>query len=321
MSSSFIYAVKHSTRFIYESPVSESVMEVRMHPMSDLNQTCHTFELLSDPPAHIMSYSDYSGNIIHNFNIPGIHQHLHIQAFSTVEIHPVKTIPNILPESTWDDILKDAENSDLWEMLTPSHFTIPTLAMHQLMEELSIDKKDDPMRLVRELNSKLFEAFAYVPESTHVDSTIDEAILNRRGVCQDFTHIMIAILRSLGIPARYVSGYLYQSREIEDRSVDGASHAWLEAWFPKIGWVGFDPTNNRLASERHISIAVGRDYRDVPPTKGVYKGGSGSTLEVAVNVSRIDALPVREEFTPEKPVVYPKPIQRSTSQIQQQQQQ
>ena len=131
---------------------------------------------------------------------------------------------------------------------------------------------------MHELNQRLYDYFEYVPRSTRVDSPIDEAIVSGKGVCQDFAHTMIALLRHVRIPARYVSGYLYRSREDHDRSTPDATHAWVEALMPHLGWVGFDPTNNLVAHHRHIRTAVGRDYADVPPTHGVFRGKTDSEL-------------------------------------------
>jgi transglutaminase-like putative cysteine protease len=127
-----------------------------------------------------------------------------------------------------------------------------------------------------------------------VDSPIDDALKARAGVCQDLAHIMIAMARRVGIPCRYVSGYLSPSRDGHDRSVDGATHAWAEAWLPPLGWVGFDPTNDVLAGDRHVRVAVGRDYGDVPPTRGVFRGEAASELSVLVTVSLSDT-PIRPE--------------------------
>jgi len=138
--------------------------------------------------------------------------------------------------------------------------------------------------VVHELNKSIYDYFEYVPRSTRVDSPIDEAIATHRGVCQDFAHTMIALLRHIGIPARYVSGYLYRSREDHDRSTPDASHAWVEVLLPHLNWVGFDPTNDLIAFNRHIRTAVGRDYADVPPTHGVFRGKTESELYVAVQV-------------------------------------
>jgi transglutaminase-like putative cysteine protease len=152
--------------------------------------------------------------------------------------------------------------------------------------------------LVRELNQRLFDYFEYVPRSTRVDSPIDEAIVNARGVCQDFAHTMIALLRLVRIPARYVSGYLYRSREDHDRSTPDATHAWVDVLLPHLGWVGFDPTNNLIAHHRHIRTAVGRDYADVPPTHGIFRGKTSSELYVAVHVEASDQPPALDGKLP-----------------------
>ena len=132
--------------------------------------------------------------------------------------------------------------------------------------------------------SGLHQRFEYKPKSTRVDSPIDETLAARQGVCQDFAHVMIALVRLLGIPCRYVSGYLFEPADPR-RSADGATHAWVEAWLPDLEWVGLDPTHNSLTGEHHIRVAVGRDYADVPPTRGVFKGLSSVKSELAVGVS------------------------------------
>ncbi len=142
--------------------------------------------------------------------------------------------------------------------------------------------------------AKLHDNFSYDTKSTRVDSPIDDALASRSGVCQDFTHIMLALMRHvLKMPCRYVSGYLF-TRE-DDRSDDDATHAWVEALLPDLGWVGFDPTNNLIAGERHIRVALGRDYDDVPPTLGIFRGASESELSVSVKVKKATApLPIAE---------------------------
>jgi transglutaminase-like putative cysteine protease len=139
--------------------------------------------------------------------------------------------------------------------------------------------------MLRQLTSALFNTFEYTPRSTRVDSPIDDALKSRQGVCQDFAHIMIALVRGLGVPCRYVSGYLFHRATDHDRSSDGATHAWVEALLPDLGWVGFDPTNDLIAGDRHVRVAIGRDYVDVPPTRGVYQGVSAVKSELAVAVT------------------------------------
>jgi transglutaminase-like putative cysteine protease len=147
---------------------------------------------------------------------------------------------------------------------------------------------------LKRLNSVIYGAFEYEQGVTQVHSPIEHPLEAGRGVCQDFAHVMITIARSWGVPSRYVSGYLFHRREDKNRSGDDATHAWVEAYLPSFGWVGFDPTNNVLAGDRHIRVAVGRDYADVPPTRGTFKGDAESELGVAVTVEPTSA-PVRHE--------------------------
>jgi transglutaminase-like putative cysteine protease len=190
------------------------------------------------------------------------------------------------------------EEGDYWEMLLPSTFTGETPALTLLASQMGVTRRDDPLMLVQELNQRLYDYFDYEPRSTRVDSPIDEAIVSGKGVCQDFAHTMIALLRRVGIPARYVSGYLYRSREDHDRSIPDATHAWVDVLFPHLGWVGFDPTNNLVAHHRHIRSAIGRDYADVPPTHGVFRGDTESELYVAVHVEASDEPPALDRKLP-----------------------
>src|SRR5258707_11218555 len=149
---------------------------------------------------------------------------------------------------------------------------------------------------MRAMSTVLSKALDYETGVTDADSPIDTALKEGRGVCQDFAHIMIAICRSWGVPARYVSGYLFTNRATGDRSDPDATHAWVEVSLPSLRWVGFDPTNNTLAGERHVVVAIGRDYGDVPPSKGVYKGEADSELAVAVSVRQARSAIAEPEF-------------------------
>jgi transglutaminase-like putative cysteine protease len=292
------YSIRHLTRFRYAQPISESIMEARMHPRSDSSQHCLSFTLSVSPRCRVFTYRDYLGNNVHHFDIPGEHNQLVIVAESVVEQQSLPEAPGFLASDAWSALDDFIETGDYWEMLLPSTFAIETPAVKQLAKEMDVRRRDDPLMLVHELNQRLFEFFEYVPRSTRVDSPIDEAILNGRGVCQDFAHTMIALLRHVRIPARYVSGYLYRSREDHDRSTPDATHAWVEALMPHLGWVGFDPTNNLVAHHRHIRTAVGRDYADVPPTHGIFRGSAASELYVAVQVTGSDQPPALDRKLP-----------------------
>jgi len=292
------YFIRHLTKFRYVTPVSESVMEARMHPRSESGQRCLTFHLSVSPRCRVFSYRDHLGNNIHHFDIPGQHSQLVIVAESLLEMQPAASLPVNLPVDAWAEIDAAVQGGDYWDMLLPSEFARPTPALLELAMQLNVCRRDDPLGLIRELNQRLYEWFEYVPRSTKVDSPIDEALHNRSGVCQDFAHIMIALVRSLRIPCRYVSGYLHRRTDDHDRSIEDATHAWVEAFLPPLGWVGFDPTNCLVTSDRHIRTAIGRDYADVPPTKGIFRGHTVSELSVAVRVSASEAAPELDQSFP-----------------------
>jgi transglutaminase-like putative cysteine protease len=284
------YLVRHLTRFTYTSPVSESVMELRMQPLSDGRQRLLRFDVTTTPRTRVFAYRDFLGNAVHYFDIPGRHTRLDISAEAAVEVMPAD-VPDALDASAWQAIDQLVATGAYGDWLAPSRFATETPALTSFADSigLTLDRGSDPLTLLRGLTSTLYEELSYEPRTTRVDSPIDEALAAKAGVCQDFAHIMTALVRGLGIPCRYVSGYLAPRSSGHDRSTEHATHAWVEALLPEIGWIGFDPTNDTLALERHITVAVGRDYGDVPPTKGVFKGESGSELGVAVSVTRAES--------------------------------
>ncbi|HJQ31117.1 MAG TPA: transglutaminase family protein [Pyrinomonadaceae bacterium] len=277
-------SISHVTKFRYSAPITESVMELRMQPLSEGPQRCLKFDVSLRPSARVSSYRDHLGNSVQHFDIPGRHTQLVITAKSLVESLPREETPEALGAEAWDELDALVAEGDYWDMLMPSHFARPTEALDVFARELDVRRREDPLTVLRELNTAIYNAFDYVPQSTSADSPIDVALGARKGVCQDYSHILIALARSLRVPCRYVSGYLFHRVEYNDRSAQDATHAWVEALLPGLGWVGFDPTNNLLAGERHIRAAVGRDYADVPPTRGVFKGAAESELSVAVQV-------------------------------------
>ena len=309
-----LYSVRHLTRFHYATPISEAITEVRMRPRDSQFQHCNLFRLSLKPSANALFYTDSLGNVVHHFSQPGMHQELQILAESEVMVTSPPALPAVLDMAAWAQIDAAAESGEHWEMLQPSPYTPNTPRLAALAGELCVERRNDPLTALVALNAAIHRAFAYDATSTQVDSPIDDALLHRRGVCQDFTHVMLALVRNyLRLPARYVSGYLHHRRD--DTSADGASHAWLEVCLPTLGWIGFDPTNNILAGDRHIQVALGRDYTDVPPTRGIYKGGSGSELSVTVRVRPLRG-ESRESSEVDPPVDEGRepPVYRSTAQ-------
>ena len=293
------YAVRHLTKFEYSNQISESIMETRMHPRSDEYQRCLSFQLSVSPRCRVFSYRDHLANHVHHFDIPGPHEQLVIVAESLVEMEEIAPIPSFLAPDAWAELDTMVRDGDYWEFLFPSEFSQPTAKLNRLAEDLQVSRRDDPLMVLPDLNERIYRYFDYVPKSTAVDSTIDTAIEQRTGVCQDFAHVMLALVRSrLRIPCRYVSGYLHHSHNDRDRSVSSATHAWVEALIPQLGWVGFDPTNWLIAGSRHIRTAIGRDYSDVPPTPGSYRGRANTERTCAVRVQPSEGPPLPDQEMP-----------------------
>lgn len=314
------YQIKHVTRFRYSAPIYESIMETRMQPRTEGAQRCYAFELRTSPRATLHSYRDPLGNIVHHFDIPQPHQRLELTSMALVQMEAMPEALPPLPAEAWEALDAFTATGAAWDFLHPSHFVRATPLLVALAESIDLRRRDDPLTLLRELTHTLYETFDYAPQSTRVDSPIDEALAARRGVCQDYAHVMIALVRRLGIPCRYVSGYLFHRTDASDRSAEDATHAWVEAWLPDHEWVGFDPTNDLLAGARHIRVAVGRDYADVPPTRGVFKGTAESELEVAVQVTPTEAPPREEPPVPTAWALAAETGRTTAVQMQQQQQ-
>ena len=293
-----LLAVRHATRYIYDRPVRESVMELWMQPQKRSTQRLISFELEIDPAAQLFSYADTFGNAVYHFDIPQPHDRLTITARSAIETEPPPALPDGLDRGEWDRLKSDFVRGEHFDFLHGHGFTDPTQALAGFIAQHNLDelRVRDPLSAVRELNQVLFEAFAYEAGVTRADSPIDDVLKAGKGVCQDFAHVMLAICRGWGLPARYVSGYLFTDRKAGDRSDPDATHAWVEVYLPSLRWVGFDPTNNIVAGERHVACAVGRDYSDVPPTRGVYKGEAESELAVGVSVRRARTAVSEPEF-------------------------
>ncbi|MGC2767175.1 MAG: transglutaminase family protein [Candidatus Acidiferrum sp.] len=294
-----LYAIRHFTRYRYSHFVWQSLMEVRMHPRSEGNQRCFVFQLSVNPRARIFGYTDSYGNLVHHFDLPSRHRQLTIISDALVNIDAQPSVPELMAYEGWSDLGQLVEKKDYWDMLMPSHFARPSAELEELAKEIGASERDgrSPLAFLQDLAAGVHRSFSYVKKSTAVGSPIAHALRSRQGVCQDFAHIMIALVRNAKIPCRYVSGYFYHSSENANPSADGATHAWVEALLPGVGWVGFDPTINRPVGEGHIRIAIGRDYANVPPTMGVMKGKADTQLQVRVRVTPSQAvLPPDEEF-------------------------
>lgn len=315
--------VRHVTQYHYERPVRESLMELRMQPQKSARQRLISFELDLDPRAQVFSYVDSFGNAVFHFDVPQAHDRLRIEARSAVETQPDPALPDALDMGEWDRLRSDFVRGECFDFLRPHGFATPSTALDTFVQEKNLDvlRHRDPLTAVRALNEALYAAFDYAPGVTQADSPIDLALGVGRGVCQDFAHIMTAVCRGWGIPTRYVSGYLFTDRKHGDRSDPDATHAWIEVFLPTLRWIGFDPTNNMPTGERHVAVAVGRDYGDVPPSLGVYKGEADSHLSVAVAVGRARAAMAEPEFPRMARPIFPGGRRRSSDDARRQQEQ
>ena len=291
--------IRHLTQYHYAEPVRASVMELWVQPQKSARQRLVSFELEVEPAAQLFSYVDAFGNAVYHFDVPQPHDRLAIESRATVETEPPPPLPEKLDLGEWDRLRSEHIKGEYFDFLHPSSFVVQTPALAEFVKTHGLEdpKGQDPLTAVEGLCRILYEAFDYEPGVTGADSPIDHALEAGRGVCQDFAHIMIAVCRAWGVPARYVSGYLFTDRsEGGDRSSPDATHAWVEVFLPSLRWVGFDPTNNVVAGERHVAVAVGRDYDDVPPSRGVFKGDCDSELMVAVSVRRARAAATEPEY-------------------------
>ena len=266
-----------------------------MQPRSEGHQALRSFQINTNPRAQLYAYTDHAGNAVYHFNVLREHAELRIEAQAVIEISPTPPPPESIDLLEWERFNSYNLTDDHFDLLEPSKFAFCSPSLNRFMTEHGLERPEgDPLTALKALSKAVHDAFDYEVGITQVHSPIDHALEERRGVCQDFAHIMIAIARKWGIPARYVSGYLHHRPLARDRSEDDATHAWVEAYLPSLGWIGFDPTNNISAGERHIRAAIGRDYADVPPTRGTFKGIAQSELAIAVSVEPTQA-PVRHE--------------------------
>jgi transglutaminase-like putative cysteine protease len=284
------YHLVHTTEFVYDAPVSESYNEVRLRPVHDDRQSCLSFRLTTTPSSRGTAYRDAYGNWVHQFNVLPEHRHLRVVAESVVLAHEANPEGNGSTSLAEIDSQRVAWEEQHFDFLAPTGY-VPHLVALREISSASEKKCDGSARGFAETASDMIHAgFRYVKGATHVHSSIEDAISIGAGVCQDFAHLLLGVARMRGLPARYVSGYLVPNSAAtpggrQEEVIGGqASHAWAEVLLPDDGWIGLDPTLGRPVGLRHVRVAYGRDYGDVAPVRGVYKGSAGQRLAVDVRV-------------------------------------
>ena len=304
--------IDHETRLTYTEPVTESVINLRMAPLSGEDQTVMNYRLRITPPAPITSFRDGFGNRVDLFNVLPPHGELVISATSFVQTHRRPFLNRLTGVKFPPDGPIDLEAA---EYMRASELVADGPGLAEFVEALPRQPGSLADR-VQDLVAAVRARLVYEKKVTTVHSPVTEALALGRGVCQDFAHLLIAACRAVGLPARYVSGYVNQPGEV-------ATHAWAQIWAgPDCGWIDIDPTHDTWPGDDHVVTAVGRDYGDVPPNRGVWKGGATETIAVTVTVRPLDRLPPEagELLSPQTWVGTSTPQPLSRSRFQQQSQ-
>ncbi|MBW2288262.1 MAG: transglutaminase family protein [Deltaproteobacteria bacterium] len=267
--------IEHQLTFQYDTFVNESYTELRVEPRRTPHQTLQSFYLAVGPPTAIWRYIDWNGNFVHHFGIPNYHDRIEVATRSLVETHPSG---QALADATDTLPIADA-TGPLLDFTTFGGPVIRSFELEMLHREAKVPTEAPLGEQIKSLSAFVLQRFDYVPEVSDYRSTTDHLLAAGAGVCQDFAHVLIGLLRLRGIPSRYVSGYLHVESGGNEPS---QSHAWVEAWSPTAGWLAVDPTHDQILDERYVVVAHGRDYDDVPPNRGIYRGKAGETLHASV---------------------------------------
>ncbi len=286
----------HKTRLSYSSLISETVMELRMAPRHERNQHRLAFDLAIGPATEVRSYFDWLGNTVHVFSIGGFHDVIEIVATSVVQT----TARPVLIENLTDMAPSGPPAAySLADYLRFDTFVCDSPALTDFAQKLRPRGEERLAAVVGRVMAVISRDFTYQAGVTTAASPVSEILSHGRGVCQDFAHLMIATLRKLGVPTRYVSGYIHAWRQSYRGTPE--SHAWCEVYFPSAGWLAFDPTNNCMVGEQFVKVGLGRSYRDVPPHKGVFRGFAAESITVEVATEELPEVSNRsvgESFTP-----------------------
>jgi transglutaminase-like putative cysteine protease len=314
--------VRYRTQFTYDALVRESHNELRACPTTDDRQQLIGYRISVSPSARTLAYTDYWGTRVDSFGVRAPHESLEIVAEAAVETgrrRPITATPSL-------DELRDPAFIDLHgEYLQPTRHTEWGAPVRKEAARLLERNGPDVVRTVLALHGLVGARLEYVPGSTHIGIGVEDVLAGAKGVCQDYAHLAVALCRSVGIPARYVSGYLFTrddstGEEVEDGAVARVqTHAWFEAAVPGVGWLPLDPTNRTEVSTRHVKIGHGRDYDDVPPLRGLYAGSATPTVTASVEIRRMDV--IRPTTSVQPPTPRPVESRRRVELAQQHQQQ
>ncbi|MFY7652603.1 MAG: transglutaminase family protein [Chitinophagaceae bacterium] len=279
-----VFSIHHITRYVYDRPVKESCNEVKIYPFnSHLQETIsHNIHITCNPEVHI--YTDYWGNKAGYFQIAQPHSETVIDSRLTVRTIPIDLAA--INKTTTLHAIKAFTKTNV--LLTECVLPDNVAQLHVIKQIINecFTPNMSVFEIAEKCNNYIFTYFTYTKGITNVETTVDEILTAKAGVCQDFAHVMLQVLRTIGIPCRYVSGYICPNKN--GLRGEGATHAWVEVFIPQTGWVGIDPTNNIWVTDNHVKLAVGRHFMDCTPMKGVFKGPASQQLSVYVSVGYED---------------------------------
>ncbi len=302
------FKIHHITSYEYDRPVTESINEIRITPYACEEQEILEHELNITGNATLLNYTDYWGNRIGQFNVNPPHSELVIE--SKLVVRTKAPTDRTLVFNTGFEQLQQEINQSLALL----ELTKPEAIQHQEAIQEIVRQIYQPWKsvaaTVQDCCQFIFQHFQYIKGITDIETTVDQIIEHRSGVCQDFAHVMLQVLRTLKIPSRYVSGYICPNKN--GLRGEGATHAWVETWIPNYGWTGIDPTNNIWVSNTHVKLAVGRNFTDCSPVKGTFKGPAHQNLYVFVSVGYEDGHRFEERNQVKTPVVAEEGLYRPT---------
>lgn len=279
------FKIVHITKYQYSLPVKETINELRLFPHNFDNQDVLQFQLLITNNPYVEISNDYYGNRVGNFNNLETQQEMIIESRMLVRVNHSLKIPKI-DSTTIKDLINEKEKSILLQRLSCPESIKKQDEIDLILKNI-LNPEKSIIVIAQECNEYIFKNFIYTKGITNIQTTIDEILAIQKGVCQDFAHLLLQLLRTVGIPSRYVSGYICPNESDELRG-EGATHAWVEIYTTKQGWLGLDPTNNIWTMDNHIKLSVGRNFYDCTPVKGTFKGFARQTLSVCVSIGYED---------------------------------
>jgi transglutaminase-like putative cysteine protease len=283
-----VFKIHHITKYEYERPVKESVNEIKIYPLSIPAQQLIDQQIQISNNPEIFEFVDYWGNKTGNFTITQPHQSLSIESKLIIETKPLQL--ELVPDLVVTNLKYNVQDLQLLQYRTLEIVQQENWLASNVADLYTPDATI--LSLIFSCNEFIYKNFRYIKGITTIETTVDEIITQQAGVCQDFSHLLLALLRRMHIPARYVSGYICPNKN--GMRGEGATHAWVEAYIPSYGWLGVDPTNNCWAGNHHVKLATGRDFKDCTPVKGTFKGASKQALSVYVSVGYEDGVVFEE---------------------------